>query len=282
MNAGVSTDVAAVEHSPLTRSSSPPVFAWPGWRHLRQTMWYSALTAALFAVVFGGADALSRLHSYRVDLAIPADGSIPFVPAATLIYSSLYVMFWLVPFVLRTERTRSRRWHRSSHGRSSSRRRSLSRCQCPNGPCRRIWAVCRCLSSSRLDQPSAQPVSLTACDVCADGGRRSRTGDARASAPGDRRMDPRDCRFDAVDLAARHRGRRRGVRADSRRAVSQLHHRPATHRTRFNRESSQRATRGAAFVVFRLPQPGDRDRSGHYLEPASATRWFCFAAGAAV
>ena len=103
MNAGVSTDVTAVEHSPLTRSSSPPVFAWPGWRHLRRTLWYSALTAALFAVVFGGADALARQHSYRVDLAIPADGSIPFVPAATLIYSSLYAMFWLVPFVLRTE-----------------------------------------------------------------------------------------------------------------------------------------------------------------------------------
>src|SRR4029453_11135479 len=75
VNAGVSTEVAAVEHSPLTRSSSRPVFAWPGWRHLGRTLWYSGLTAALFAVVFGGADALSRLHSSRVDLAIPADGS---------------------------------------------------------------------------------------------------------------------------------------------------------------------------------------------------------------
>jgi membrane-associated phospholipid phosphatase len=57
----------------------------------------------LFAVVYGGADVIARLHSHRVSSYLPIDDRIPFVPSATLIYSSLWPMFATVPFLLRRE-----------------------------------------------------------------------------------------------------------------------------------------------------------------------------------
>ena len=104
MNAGLSADVVSVERLPLERVATAQMFSWPGWTHVWRTLWYSLLVLALFAAVYGGADAISRSHVFRVDLTIAVDSFIPFVPAATLLYSSLYAMFWLVPFVLRTER----------------------------------------------------------------------------------------------------------------------------------------------------------------------------------
>ena len=104
MSGSITTDVAAARPLPLARHVTRPVFAWPGWPHILQTLWYALVTSVLFAVAFGGADAFARLHAHRVDLSTAVDSIIPFVPAATLIYSSLYAMFWILPFVLRTER----------------------------------------------------------------------------------------------------------------------------------------------------------------------------------
>jgi membrane-associated phospholipid phosphatase len=104
VNGGITTDVAAPPPLPRARHVTRPVFAWPGWPHILQTLRYASITAALFAVIFGGADAFARLHAHRVDLTTPVDSIVPFVPAATVIYSSLYAMFWILPFVLSTER----------------------------------------------------------------------------------------------------------------------------------------------------------------------------------
>ena len=67
-----------------------------------QTLWVALAVTAVFVVVFGGADAVARLHSFRVDLSTPIDRRMPFVPETTVIYSSLYAMFGIAPFVLRT------------------------------------------------------------------------------------------------------------------------------------------------------------------------------------
>jgi membrane-associated phospholipid phosphatase len=103
VNASLSTDVARLQRAAPAPVPAAPTIAWPGLPHVARTVRYSLLTTALFVVVFGGADAISRLHGHRVDLSTSADAVIPFVPETTLIYSSLYLMFWLVPFVLRTE-----------------------------------------------------------------------------------------------------------------------------------------------------------------------------------
>jgi membrane-associated phospholipid phosphatase len=79
------------------------VVAWPGTAHVARTLWRSLLLATFFALVYGGADAFARLRAHRVDLSLPLDGAVPFVPATTLVYSSLYAMFAFVPFILRTD-----------------------------------------------------------------------------------------------------------------------------------------------------------------------------------
>ena len=78
-----------------------PVFAWPGRAHMQYALACALRGSALFAVVYGGADLIARLHTHRVSSYLPLDDSIPLVPSATLLYSSLWLMFAMVPFVLR-------------------------------------------------------------------------------------------------------------------------------------------------------------------------------------
>jgi membrane-associated phospholipid phosphatase len=56
----------------------------------------------LWLAIYGGADWITSLHHYRVPFGTPFDSAIPFVPAAAIVYLSLFPMLWLSPFVLRT------------------------------------------------------------------------------------------------------------------------------------------------------------------------------------
>ena len=85
-----------------------PVFAWPGRAHMQCAFVCAVRGSALFAVVYGGADLIARLHAHRVSSYLPIDNAIPLVPSATLLYSSLWLMFAMVPFVLR--RVHDLRW----------------------------------------------------------------------------------------------------------------------------------------------------------------------------
>ena len=79
-------------------------FAWPGWRHLAYAWTLSLANGAWFALVFYGCDLASAHRQLRVRVHFDAELSIPFVPAMTVVYSSLYLLFLAVPFVLRTRR----------------------------------------------------------------------------------------------------------------------------------------------------------------------------------
>ena len=81
-----------------------PFLAWPGWAHLRYAALLSLANGLWFVFVYGGADALTRRRSLRIPVAFPGELRIPFVPAMTLFYMSLYFLFLLAPFVLRTRR----------------------------------------------------------------------------------------------------------------------------------------------------------------------------------
>jgi membrane-associated phospholipid phosphatase len=81
-----------------------PFLAWPGWTHLRYTALLSLANALWFAFVYGGADALTGRRSLRVPIQLPGELRIPFIPAMTLFYMSMYGLFLLAPFVLRTRR----------------------------------------------------------------------------------------------------------------------------------------------------------------------------------
>jgi membrane-associated phospholipid phosphatase len=81
----------------------PPLFAWPGARHLGEMAILSAAILLLFTVVYGGADWVTGFRE-RHHVHLPMELQIPFVPAAVVGYMSLYGLFAIVPFILRTQR----------------------------------------------------------------------------------------------------------------------------------------------------------------------------------
>jgi membrane-associated phospholipid phosphatase len=84
--------------------SRPPFLAWPGWAHLRYAAWLSLLNTLWFEIVYAGADFLTAHRSLRVPVHFPAELRIPLVPAMAVFYMSIYPLFLLAPFVLRTRR----------------------------------------------------------------------------------------------------------------------------------------------------------------------------------
>ena len=94
---------ASAELLTARQDRAQPVFAWPGRAHMQCALACALRGSALFAAVYGGADLVARLHSHRVSSYLPIDDAIPLVPPATLLYSSLWLMFAMVPFVLRCD-----------------------------------------------------------------------------------------------------------------------------------------------------------------------------------
>jgi membrane-associated phospholipid phosphatase len=81
-----------------------PFLAWPGWDHLRYAGLLSILNTLWFLLVYGGMDALTARRAFRVPVHVAAELRIPFVPAMAAVYMSVYLLFLLAPFALRTRR----------------------------------------------------------------------------------------------------------------------------------------------------------------------------------
>lgn len=75
---------------------------WPSRRHLACAFYWSAVVAAAFAVLFGGANWITTTHPRRVPLHLDDELAMPFVPPMVVVYLSLNAMLALAPFVLRT------------------------------------------------------------------------------------------------------------------------------------------------------------------------------------
>jgi membrane-associated phospholipid phosphatase len=89
---------------PRAIDRAAPFLAWPGWTHLGYSALLSFANTLWFVLVYGGMDALTARRAFRLPVHFPAELAIPFVPAMTLFYMSIYVLFWMAPFVLRTRR----------------------------------------------------------------------------------------------------------------------------------------------------------------------------------
>jgi membrane-associated phospholipid phosphatase len=76
--------------------------AWPSIPHLRHFAWLFFLLTMEFVLVYGGADWLTAHHQMRIRAYSKLELSIPLVPAMVLPYSTMYAIFFLAPFVLRT------------------------------------------------------------------------------------------------------------------------------------------------------------------------------------
>jgi membrane-associated phospholipid phosphatase len=81
-----------------------PFLAWPGWAHLREAALLSLANALWFLLIYGGMDRLTAYRKFRVPVHVAAELRLPFVPWMSVFYMSLYGLFLLAPFVLRTRR----------------------------------------------------------------------------------------------------------------------------------------------------------------------------------
>lgn len=88
----------------MNGSASPPFCAWPGWPHIRFAALRTFLVTAWFCFVFGGADWITAHRVERVRVHFGAELHIPLIPAFTLAYMSIYLLFLAAPFVLRTRK----------------------------------------------------------------------------------------------------------------------------------------------------------------------------------
>jgi membrane-associated phospholipid phosphatase len=81
------------------------LLAFPGQALLLRAVSLQLGVGACWVVLFHGADWLNGLHDWRVPVHFDLELSIPLLPAWTLVYSSLYLMFGLAPFILRERAT---------------------------------------------------------------------------------------------------------------------------------------------------------------------------------
>ena len=78
-----------------------PLFALPPMSHLIRCSGAAVLVFVVFAVIYGGSDYVTSIRDRRLRVDFSFEQNLPFVPELILIYSSLYLMFFTVPFVLR-------------------------------------------------------------------------------------------------------------------------------------------------------------------------------------
>jgi membrane-associated phospholipid phosphatase len=82
----------------------PPFWHRPTAGRLRHALILGAVCTVWFGLVYGGANWLTHQHRYRVRLHTDMELAVPLVPAAVIGYMSLYPLFYMAPFVLRSER----------------------------------------------------------------------------------------------------------------------------------------------------------------------------------
>jgi beta-carotene hydroxylase len=80
-------------------------FRWPGWGHVGHACRVGTLFTVLFYLLYGGAAALTDLHSYRVTVDFPFEQFIPLLPVFSLVYLSVVAAMVIAPFILRDRKS---------------------------------------------------------------------------------------------------------------------------------------------------------------------------------
>ena len=88
----------------MTEPRPRPFWRRPDRGHFLLFLRLAVPVGLWFALVFYGADWVTGLHPYRVRVHLDWETAIPFVPAVLLVYTSMYSLFALPPFVLHTRR----------------------------------------------------------------------------------------------------------------------------------------------------------------------------------
>src|SRR5262249_46741444 len=77
---------------------------WPSVRQLGWALLLGTAETALFLICYGGANWLTKQHSWRVPVHCSLDRAMPLLPPAVLFYVSVNPLMWMAPLVLCTVR----------------------------------------------------------------------------------------------------------------------------------------------------------------------------------
>jgi membrane-associated phospholipid phosphatase len=77
--------------------------AWPGWKHLFYACQLTFLNTLWFQFVYFGSDYITAHRKYRVPIHFNWELGIPLIPEMILFYMSIYGLFLIAPFILRTK-----------------------------------------------------------------------------------------------------------------------------------------------------------------------------------
>ena len=86
----------------MSSRTARALIAWPGWAHLRYALGRMLLVSLWFGLVYGGLDRLTAWRTWRVPVHMAWELDMPLIPGFVLAYVSIYGLFLLVPFALRT------------------------------------------------------------------------------------------------------------------------------------------------------------------------------------
>lgn len=75
---------------------------WPDRSTWRTFVWVGLAGACWFALIFGGADYVTSRRTLRVAVHFKSEQRLPLVPAAVWVYMTIYALFLMAPFVLRS------------------------------------------------------------------------------------------------------------------------------------------------------------------------------------
>lgn len=78
-----------------------PFWAFPGWPLLAYFALLAFIQSCWFALIYVGCDRLTAIRSLRVRLHFDFEHMLPFVPSAVWVYSSVFLLFYSAPFILR-------------------------------------------------------------------------------------------------------------------------------------------------------------------------------------
>ena len=98
----------AIDAAERTAVGPPTDFGMPSRQHVAHFVVVSCYVSMWFVLVYGTCNWITGLHNYRLRISLPWEDRIPFYPSASLVYMSIYPLFGLIPFVLRTRRDLNR------------------------------------------------------------------------------------------------------------------------------------------------------------------------------
>jgi hypothetical protein len=97
-----------VSSRPQSSGMRRPFLGWPGWANFWWAGFLFVLVSLWFGLVYGGADWITARRAARVRVHLEAELSLPLIPSFTIVYMSIYPLFLIAPYVLRTRRELNR------------------------------------------------------------------------------------------------------------------------------------------------------------------------------